>query len=152
LITCRGQSSIAVIGTAAFVAAGGTGAADRRFTLLTRPVEFGGADPADAKLGEQFVFTDQLFDEAGREVGISGGACTVVSREPRMAACAGGFRLPNGDLAVAALVDLADLAAGETYRLAVVGGTNAYRHARGQMTVRPPATEEEPFVVDVDLR
>jgi hypothetical protein len=125
---------------------------DRRFVLLSRTAEAGGADPTSAGLGEAFVFTDVLFDEQNREVGRSGGACTVVATRPRLGACHGSFRLPGGDLAVATVVDLDELVTGSPYRLAVVGGTGSYRHARGELTVTPPTDPREPFRIVADLR
>jgi hypothetical protein len=98
----------------------------RDFTIQ----DFGTPGPS---LGDRIVFTSDLFDEEGNQVGRDGADCVVVRIDPSAP-------LPEQQVVQCTItVELADgqitfqgLAQGTENLFAVTGGTGAYRKARGE--------------------
>jgi hypothetical protein len=84
-------------------------------------------------LGDRIVFTSDLFDEAGNQVGRDGADCVVVRIDPsaplaeqQVVQCTITVELADGQITVQGL------AQGTENLFAVTGGTGAYRKARGE--------------------
>jgi hypothetical protein len=84
-------------------------------------------------VGDAYVFSSPLFNEANNRIGTLNVACAV-TRGGRFARarsqCNGTYALRDGTLAVSAVVR------GGKATIAVVGGTGAYEGARGSITDR----------------
>jgi hypothetical protein len=101
-------------------------------------------------LGDQRVFTDDLFDAHKHPVGQHSGFCTVVRVGPgtqRVYQCLATFLLPDGQIIARGLI-MFPLAGG--IRVAIAGGTEAYDRARGDITATFPAADRTDFVVHLD--
>ena len=88
-------------------------------------------------LGDRLIFTSDLFDEAGRQVGRDVADCVTVRIDPtappseqQIVQCTITVELPDGQLTLQAL------ARGTENFFAVTGGTGAYRTARGEALAR----------------
>jgi len=93
-------------------------------------------------LGDRFVFTNDLYRH-GKKVGIDGGECLLVRLEPAhdttpaMASfnCVATLWLPRGQITVQTLftgpAEEGEEAEQPPVYLAITGGTQAYRNARG---------------------
>jgi allene oxide cyclase-like protein len=90
-------------------------------------VDLGNEGPS---LGDQRLFADSMLDSKGRNVGHDAGVCTFTSLEPPEAACQITFFLARGEIAIQFLN-----APPPRKLAAIVGGTGAYRSARGQARI-----------------
>lgn len=95
-------------------------------------------------LGDQFVFTDDLF-RGGEKVGILGVVCTGVRSEPDSSSiqCVGTAELPKGQITVQGLITFSEATEGEPFEIAITGGTGKYRTAHGVVTIREVSETEE---------
>jgi hypothetical protein len=94
--------------------------------------------PQGDSVGDQFVFSDNLFRN-GKEVGISGVHCTTVRPEPDVSAtqqCIATFHLPKGQITAQGPITFLAEPDGEPFQLATTGGTGRYRTAYGVLSVR----------------
>ena len=98
-------------------------------------------------VGDQFAFSDDLF-ERGRKVGMLGGVGTFVrfdeATESAVVNLVLTAELRRGQLAMQGLVTFSD-AGDDEFRLAITGGTGAYRTAHGEVFVSP--TEDDDTVL-----
>ena len=81
-------------------------------------------------LGDERIFADSLLDAKGRKVGHDAGVCTFTSLAPPEAACHITFFFSGGQIATQFLN-----APPPRKLAAIVGGTGAYRGARGQAVI-----------------
>jgi hypothetical protein len=88
-------------------------------------------------VGDVQLLADSLLDAKGRKVGHDGGVCTFTSLAPPEAACQITFILPGGQIATQFLN-----APPPRKVAAIIGGTGAYRGARGEAVIveRPNQT------------
>ncbi len=91
-------------------------------------------------LGDQFVFSDDLFTQKGGEkIGVDGGVCTIVRLDDHgnttTAECAVTGELHGGQIAVQGLITFVGEGGAGTFVLPVTGGTGIYKNVRGQVTV-----------------
>ena len=104
-------------------------------------------------VGDRFVFSDNVFRN-GRRVGVLGGECTLTrlrpnplpeGQEPTSGTfqCVATVRLPRGQLTFQGLFTFSEQA-GPRVRIAITGGTRAYRNARGQAVLTESEDENEP--------
>ena len=95
-----------------------------RLVVIGREVDFTIVDtaPQGDSPGDQILFTDDLFDPAGRRVGRDEARCTIMFR---------GDVLCDATFALAGRGQLTIEGIGLTF--AVTGGTGEFRKARGQM-------------------
>lgn len=106
-------------------------------------------------LGHRVIFTEDLFDEAGRLIGQHSGFCTLVRLgPPQMFECLATVLLPGGQVNGRGL--LGPGVVGQGRRVAIGGGTDLYANARGQVTViGQPKVANEPertlYVLDITL-
>jgi hypothetical protein len=107
-----------------------------KFTLAFHDVQLdlGKHGPS---VGDEQLLTDSLLDPKGKKVGHDAGVCTFTSLAPPEAACQITFFLPRGQIATQFLN------APPPHKVAaIIGGTGAYRDARGQAVIveRPNQT------------
>jgi hypothetical protein len=96
--------------------------------------------PAGFSPGDLYVFEDHLFSAtaSGDQIGTSDGRCVLIDPSTLKFDCSitneltGAGGLPAGDLMASGLLALSQ---GATSHFAVVGGTDAYRNARGDAKV-----------------
>ena len=81
-------------------------------------------------LGDERIFADTMRDAKGTKVGHDAGVCTFTRLAPPEAACQITFFLPGGEIAIQFLN-----APPPRKLAAIVGGTGAYRGARGQAVI-----------------
>jgi hypothetical protein len=77
--------------------------------------------------GDQFLLHDVLVDHRGRQVGHDGGVCSLTDPAAPELHCTVTFWLPNGQITTQFLNTPPP-----RKRVAVTGGTGAYRHAGGE--------------------
>src|SRR5207237_9585679 len=90
-------------------------------------IDLGARGPS---LGDERIFADTLLDAQGRKVGYDAGVCTFTSLAPPEAACQITFFPSRGEIATQFLN-----APPPRRLVAIVGGTGAYRAARGEAVI-----------------
>jgi hypothetical protein len=92
------------------------------------------------------VFTERLFNAAGRVIGSDHAACVYLFDQRSL--CNGAYLLRGGELLVALVQP--GLNGGRNYEQAIVGGTGRYARATGTVTVHQrPAGDR--FVLRIRL-
>ena len=81
-------------------------------------------------VGDERIFADALLDAKGKKVGHDAGVCTFTTLTPPEAACHITFFVPGGEIATQFLN-----APPPRKLAAIVGGTGAYRGARGEAVI-----------------
>ena len=81
-------------------------------------------------LGDERIFSDSMLDAKGKQIGHDAGVCTFTSLAPPEAACQITFFLPGGEISTQFLN-----APPPRKLAAIVGGTGAYRGARGEAVI-----------------
>ena len=81
-------------------------------------------------VGDERIVADSLLDAKGKNVGHHAGVCTFTTLAPPEAACQITFFLPHGEIATQFLN-----APPPRKVAAIVGGTGAYRDARGDAVI-----------------
>lgn len=111
----------------------------------------------------------ESFVPAGPPIGEALGVCTFVTVDielppgppntaplpvdEREASCDLTFQLPQGDIVAGGILDVTALEAGEPAKLAIVGGTDLFKRARGTVTLQQPSEPAfDRFKVTVDYR
>jgi hypothetical protein len=101
-----------------------TAARVTRLVVIAREADFTIVDvaPKGDSPGDQILFTDNLFDQAGRRIGRDQARCTIMFRDDVL--CDATFILVGrGQLTIE----------GATLTFAVTGGTGEFAKARGQL-------------------
>jgi hypothetical protein len=110
---------------------------------------------AAPKLGDQLVFTDDLLDKHGQEVGQHSGFCTRVriigsgEGAPDLWQCQATLTLPQGSITARGAFKFPAVVGELSGRAAITGGTDAYAKARGQISVTTLANGDR---LDIDIR
>jgi hypothetical protein len=134
------RSALAIV-TAFAVLAGSVRAASadkpsRVIRLIERvqAVSFQDADPTGPSLGDRIIFTSNLFDEKGHQVGQDGADCVIVridlsapAEEQQIVQC-----VITVELFSEGQLTFQSLAQGTENFFALTGGTGAFRTARGE--------------------
>jgi Allene oxide cyclase barrel like domain len=111
-------------------------------------------DLANPKIGDKLVISVELFDKNDDKVGTGAGACTVVSvpeqpgHENTLIHCLSSAVLDQGNIIFGGLVQLPDV--GAVGRFGILGGTGAFRKARGEatLTVLSPTLQDAVFELE----
>jgi hypothetical protein len=98
-------------------------------------------------VGDEFVYADKLFRH-GEQVGEDGSSCQVTKVDgPRTVTnCVLSVRLPEGQLTAQSLW----VKGTDTVRMAITGGTGAYRGATGELTCLDIQTPHETYRISLD--
>ena len=138
----RRAAWIAVVAAALSFAAGSVSSASQRpssaeprvLNLISRATainDFVDTGPSGFSPGDLYVFSDRLFlaSAPDDQVGISDGRCVLIDPAAFRFDCSATITLPDGEIMVAGTLTLVE---GTTSVGAIVGGTGAYRKARGE--------------------
>ena len=98
-------------------------------------------------VGDEFVYSDKLF-KGGKQVGEDGSSCQVTKLvgERTTTNCVLSVQLPDGQLTAQSLWTKGS----DTVRMAVTGGTGAYRGATGELTCDDIQTPHETYRIELD--
>ncbi|MCP9211587.1 allene oxide cyclase barrel-like domain-containing protein [Streptomyces sp. NEAU-Y11] len=98
-------------------------------------------------VGDEFVYSDKLFQD-GKQVGEDGSSCQVTKLvgEKITTNCVLSVQLPDGQLTAQSLWTKGT----DTVRMAVTGGTGAYRGATGELTCNDIQTPHETYRIALD--
>ncbi|TRV76677.1 hypothetical protein FKN01_18015 [Streptomyces sp. 130] len=98
-------------------------------------------------VGDEFVYADTLYRD-GRRVGEDGSSCQVtrVEGERITTSCVLSVLLPEGQITAQSLWTKGT----DTVRMAVTGGTGAYRGASGELTCNDIQTPRETYHIELD--
>lgn len=96
-------------------------------------------DPPGESLGDQFISSSLLLQH-GTRVGRMEATCTVTNLTPGAALCEAAMRLNEGQIALMGRVPMDALMGLQPVKVAVVGGTGAYRNAGGFASFTPTQT------------
>lgn len=134
--------TLVVLGLAVSVVSTLGEAASRRFRVTAEIVQstFTG-DPDRPQLGDRSIFNVDLVDKSGARVGTVGASCTIISVPPLdtsdeclfTAVLAKGQLIFGGVGPAAAVVRAGEV--GTTVQRGILGGTGAFRTARGEVSV-----------------
>jgi hypothetical protein len=125
----------------------GTGVANahgdskRTLTLVATELqsEFIDLGTSGPSLGDELVFSEALFLR-GREVGMSGGVCTVTHAvapyDVLTFHCVGTLSLRRGQITLQGLIEVQGEDDPGPFTVAITGGTGAFRGAGGEALVR----------------
>lgn len=104
--------------------------------------------PKGPSAGDELLLAGVLTAPGGRTAGEDSGVCTVTAFDQHRqdAVCSVALQLTGGQLLISGQESLSST----NQLFAITGGTGAYRHAHGQLTVRQtnPTTRQ----VTIDLR
>jgi hypothetical protein len=129
---------VLVSGTAV-AAANGKGKRTLRLVATYIQTEFVDLGTTGPSLGDEFVFSETL-SRRGREVGTSGGVCTITQVTPPYDIvtfhCVGTLRLQHGQITLQGLVENGGEDDTAPFAVAITGGTGAYRGASGEAVIR----------------
>jgi hypothetical protein len=141
-------------------AAGSVSAASQRpssseprvLNLISRATainDFVDTGPSGFSPGDLYVFSDRLFlaSAPDDQIGISDGRCVLIDPAAFRFDCSATIKLPDGEVMVAGTLTLVE---GTTSVGAIVGGTGAYRKARGEGSTKLGPIEG-PHEVTIEL-
>jgi hypothetical protein len=117
---------------------GGSSTSPQILELVSRATainDFVDTGPSGPSPGDLYVFSDRLFLASAPDdpIGISDGRCVLIEPAALRFDCSGTLKLPDGDLMIAGTLTLVE---GTTSIGAIVGGTVAYKRARGEATLK----------------
>lgn len=98
-------------------------------------------------VGDEFVYSDKLLRD-GKQIGEDGSSCQVTKVDGAKATtnCVLSLQLPDGQLTAQSLWTEGS----DTVRMAVTGGTGAYRGASGELTCNDIQTPHETYHIVLD--
>jgi hypothetical protein len=110
-------------------------------------------DPEHPKIGDQTITNAVLFDKHETKVGTGVGVCTIVSISPQdtLSQCLLTAMFEDkGQIMFGAVVPPPDI--GAVGRFGILGGTDDFRTARGEVTlvVLDPDTQDATFDIEID--
>src|SRR5690242_14056482 len=96
--------------------------------VVTTPVDVDGT--GGPSVGDQLLFTNDLLSgRTHRKIGTGHAICTQLNEAGTLYDCQGSDRLPGGEIREAGTNDASS--DGLSFRWAIIGGTGAFRDARG---------------------
>ncbi|MER6379204.1 allene oxide cyclase barrel-like domain-containing protein [Streptomyces sp. NPDC001118] len=98
-------------------------------------------------VGDEFVYADKLF-RGGKQIGEDGSSCQVTKLHGSkiVTNCVLSVQLPDGQLTAQSLWTKGS----DTVRMAITGGTGAYRGATGELTCNDIQTPHETYRISLD--
>ena len=144
-------------GLAAATASSSDDGQGRTFTVFSKTVQFAAIDlgASGSSLGDQDVFSDDLFTErGGSNVGSDGGVCTTVRQDKSAGTttvqCVVTFSFEDGQIATQALLTLKNGNFTGSQTGPVTGGSGEFRGASGEVTVKFFSNDEADITFDLD--
>jgi hypothetical protein len=110
-------------------------------------------DPEHPKIGDQTITSVELFKEGDKKVGAGAGVCTILSVPPQdtLSQCLITAVFDDkGQIMFGGIVSPPDI--GAVGRFGILGGTDDFRTARGEVTliVLTPDTQDATFDIEID--
>jgi hypothetical protein len=107
-------------------------------------------DPASPQLGDRRITNVALFDENHTRVGTGGASCTIVSIPPldTLEECLLTAVFAEGQIIFGGMAPLAEV--GAVARFGILGGTDDFRKARGDVMLVVTTTEIIDVTFDLD--
>jgi hypothetical protein len=146
--------SLAVLAAALFAVLAGPGVAaacSKAITLTAHSkldhaaaVE---APPVGRSAGDEVIFTETLFNNAGRRIGSDAATCTYLFDQRSL--CRGAYILRRGQLQTQLIQP--NLSGTRIYDQAIIGGTGRYAGAWGTITVHQHTTGGDTLVFRIRL-
>jgi hypothetical protein len=87
-------------------------------------------DLAEPQIGDRLITSVELFDKTDGKVGTGTGVCTIVSPSERLQQCLLTAAFAEGHIIFGGLAPLPE--AGAVAQFGILGGTEAFRTARGE--------------------
>ena len=107
-------------------------------------------DPASPQLGDRIITNVDLFDDSGTRVGTGGASCTFFSVPPQdtLQKCLLTAVFTEGQIIFGGVAPLAEV--GASARFGILGGTDDFRKARGEViiVVTAPGIFDNTFDLD----
>lgn len=129
---------VLIFGTAV-ATADGHGKRALRIVAVDVQSEFLDLGTTGESLGDQFIFSERLL-RRGREIGVSGGVCTVTQFAPPydvvMLQCVATLSLRRGQITLQGLIEIQGEDDSGPFTAAITGGTGAFRGAGGEAVIR----------------
>jgi hypothetical protein len=102
---------------------------------VTQQKFIGDGDPASPQLGDRIITNVDLFDDSGTRVGTGGASCTFFSVPPRdtLQECLLTAVFTEGQIIFGGVAPLAEV--GASARFGILGGTDDFREARGEVII-----------------
>jgi hypothetical protein len=148
--------ALAVLAAAAPAAGGGKGKGKTlRLTAVQKQQQFIDLAPTGPSLGDQLVFSDTVYRDR-REVGTDGVVCSITQVVPPYTVatyqCVATIRLRDGQITVQGLNEFQGQGDPGPFKLAITGGTGAYRGASGEEVVRYDRNGKGHYTLRFDAR
>ena len=98
-------------------------------------------DSSSPKLGDQFLINGDVFDDSNTKVGEAVTSCTVASAPPRATevTCLGDTVLSKGKITIGGVAPFPPSTT--PVHFSIIGGTGAFRTARGEFVVTSPSPD-----------
>jgi hypothetical protein len=145
---------VLVMGSAVATANGG-GKKALRITATEIQSEFLDLGTPGPSLGDELVFSERLM-RRGREVGVSGVVCTVTQAVPPYDVltfhCVGTLSLRKGQITLQGLIEVQGEDDPGPFKVAITGGTGAFRGAGGEAVVRQVSPTRSVYKLRFDSR
>jgi hypothetical protein len=139
----------------ALAVADGKGKRTLRLTAIENQSAFVDLGDPGPSLGDQFVFSEVLF-RRGREVGDSGGACTITEVVPPYDVltfhCVATLSLRRGQITLQGLIEVQGEDDPGPFTVAITGGTGAFFGAGGEAVVRDVSEGRTVYKLRFDSR
>jgi hypothetical protein len=146
--------TLAVLAAGAPAAGGGKGKT-LRLVAIQKQQQFIDLAPTGPSLGDQLVFSDTVYRN-GREFGTDGVVCSITQVVPPYTVatyqCVATIRLRDGMITVQGLNEFQGQGDPGPFRLAITGGTGAYRGASGEEVVRYDRAGRGHYTLRFDAR
>jgi hypothetical protein len=137
----------------AVASANGGGKKTLRITATEKQSEFLDLGTPGPSLGDELVLSERLFSR-GREVGESGVVCTVTQAVPPYDVltfhCVATLSLRKGQITLQGLIEVQGEDDPGPFRVAITGGTGAFRGAGGEAVVRQVTTTRSVYKLRFD--
>lgn len=135
-------------------AANGKGKKTLILTATENQFEFLDLGATGPSVGDYFAFSETL-SHRGREVGASGGVCTVTEvvapYDVLTFHCVATLSLRRGQITLQGLVEVQGEDDPGPFTVAITGGTGAYRGAAGETVIRDVSPTSSIYKVRLDL-
>lgn len=105
-------------------------------------------DAAKPQIGDRLITSVELFDEGDAQVGTGVGVCTLVSPSERLQQCLLTAAFAEGHIMFGSLAPLPE--AGAVARFGILGGTEAFRKARGEAVLAITPTGDIDTTFDLE--
>ena len=105
-------------------------------------------DPANPQIGDQRITSVELFDKNGTSVGTGAGSCMIVSNTP-LEQCLRTAVFAKGQIIFRGLAPMAQI--GAVAQFGILGGTDGFRKARGDVTLDVTSAELIDVTFDLEI-